>query len=83
MPSVREFVAMTSQLGKGGSTGMRFTVAGFPVDLIPFSAWGDLEQPLELGDGVLMDTTGMDEAFDARSATLRISWVSGTPRCMQ
>lgn len=63
VPSVREFVAMTSQLGKGGSTGMRFTVAGFPVDLIPFSALGDLEQPLELGDGVLMDTTGMDEAF--------------------
>lgn len=63
VPSLDDFAAMTSVLGDGGATGMRFRVRGVPVDLIPFSPTDAFAQPLTVGDGIQMNTEGMAEAF--------------------
>lgn len=46
------------------ANGMGVTVMGVAVDVIPFGGVGDENNVIEPTDGILLDVTGMKEAFD-------------------
>ena len=63
VPSIDAFKDATGDLDRSGGTGMRFRIERVQVDLIPFGVDGQLRSPIEVVEGVLMDITGIDEAF--------------------
>lgn len=62
-PSITDFKKMTRPLGDSGGTGMRFDVEKVKVDLIPLVDAPGVDPVIEVVEGIQMDTTGIDEAF--------------------
>lgn len=71
VPGRDAYAAALDSIGPPGGLILRREIAGVDVDLIPF---GELEQEgvVEIQDGVVLDVTGMREAFEtAISVTLK------------
>ena len=61
VPDVERYRELTATFRPTSDTGMRFAIAGVPVDLIPFHPDGELGPVVEVTAGVQMDLTRRDQ----------------------